>query len=220
MSNPDRPASGSGATGYQQGQGQDPGYQQGQGQDPGYQQGQGQDPGYQQGQGQGPGYQQEAGGSRVATAHPQGRSAAQYSGGEYVAGGRHAEERGAVVTFTAIAATLMIIGGLWSVIVGSAALASGHYYVRAVSTGYTYAWNLHNWGWAWICLGIIAFAAGVCIFLGQEWARIVGIVGASVSAIGNFMFIPYQPVWSIILIVLDGFIIWALLAPRYRPGQI
>jgi hypothetical protein len=30
------------------------------------------------------------------------------------------------------------------------------------------------------------------------------------SAIANFFFIPYYPVWSIILIAIDVFVVWAL----------
>jgi hypothetical protein len=136
--------------------------------------------------------------------------------------GRHetSEHRGAVVGFTALAGTLMVLGGLWGVIVGIAALASGHYYIITPSGSYTYRWSVHGWGWAELILGIVVFAAGVCVFLGMTWARYVGAVLAVLSAIANFMFIPFTPLWSIIMIVLDAFIIWALLTPRRRPGQI
>ena len=39
---------------------------------------------------------------------------------------------------------------------------------------------------------------------------------ASFSAIANFLYIPYYPVWSVIVIALDVFVIWALLTPRHR----
>jgi hypothetical protein len=32
----------------------------------------------------------------------------------------------------------------------------------------------------------------------------------SASAIANFLFIPYYPVWAILIIILDVFVIWAL----------
>ena len=99
------------------------------------------------------------------------------------------------------------------------ALSSSHVYVHSVRSGYTYSWSLHGWGWIELILGIVVFAAGVCVFLGMPWARYVGAFLAVLSAIGNFMFIPYTPVWSIILIVLDAFIIWALLVPRRVHGE-
>ena len=42
------------------------------------------------------------------------------------------------------------------------------------------------------------------------WARVVGITLASLSAISNFFFIPYYPVWSIVIIAADVLVIWAL----------
>jgi hypothetical protein len=42
----------------------------------------------------------------------------------------------------------------------------------------------------------------------------LGVAIVAVSAIVNFLYIPYQPVWSIALIAIDGLIIWALLTPR------
>jgi NADH:ubiquinone oxidoreductase subunit H len=42
------------------------------------------------------------------------------------------------------------------------------------------------------------------------WARTVGVVVAMISAIANFAFIPYQPVWSIIIVTVDVLVIWAL----------
>lgn len=159
---------------------------------------------------------------QVQRGQAEARSGTQAYGQEYRGGGRHAadEHRGAVVTFTALAGTLMVLGGLWSIIVGIAALSSSHVYVHSPASGYTYAWSLHGWGWAEVILGIVVFAAGVCVFLGMAWARYVGAVLAVISAIGNFMFIPFTPLWSIIMIVLDAFIIWALLRPRRAAGQI
>jgi hypothetical protein len=38
----------------------------------------------------------------------------------------------------------------------------------------------------------------------------VGIFLAVLSAIANFLFIPYYPIWSLAIIALDVFVIWAL----------
>jgi hypothetical protein len=46
------------------------------------------------------------------------------------------------------------------------------------------------------------------------WARVVGVVLAGLSMLANFMWLPYAPVWAIVLIAVDAFIIWALCAPR------
>jgi hypothetical protein len=136
------------------------------------------------------------------------------AGCDYQGGGRHqaTEHRGAVVGFTALAGTLMLLGGLWMVTVAIVALSHGH--VFSTAPAYAFRYNIRGWGWLELSLGIVIFAAGMCVFLGMAWARYVGAFIAVLSAIANFVFIPYQPVWSIVMIALDAFIIWALLQPR------
>ncbi len=144
---------------------------------------------------------------------------AQAQGRTYEARGRHetTEHRGAVIGFTALAGTLMLLGGLWMITVGIVALSHGHVFSAAPS--YTFRYNIRGWGWLELSLGIVIFAAGMCVFLGMAWARYVGAFLAVLSAIANFVFIPYQPLWSIIMIALDAFIIWALLTPRRYAGE-
>jgi hypothetical protein len=158
----------------------------------------------------GAGYDQAAGYQQGTESYP--------PAGRHEMAGRGAH-RGAVVTFTAVGATLMILAGLWDITVGIVSLSTRHVYVAAPASGYTYRWTLHGWGWGEIILGIVVFAVGVCVFLGMAWARYVGAALAVISAVANFMFIPFMPLWSIVLIALDAFIIWALLAQRAEPGQ-
>ncbi|HSO52537.1 MAG TPA: tryptophan-rich sensory protein, partial [Actinomycetes bacterium] len=40
----------------------------------------------------------------------------------------------------------------------------------------------------------------------------VAIFLAVLSAIANFAFIPYYPFWSLLIITLDVFVIWAIAA--------
>ena len=39
-----------------------------------------------------------------------------------------------------------------------------------------------------------------------------GIAVAALSAVLNFMWLPYYPVWSILIIAVDVLVIWALTA--------
>jgi hypothetical protein len=148
----------------------------------------------------------ETGGTRTDTRGEYGRT--EYGRAEYGRGG-YGESGGAAQTgFTVLAASLMILAGLWSFLEGLIGIIHKSFY--AAQPNYTYAYSIHGWGWVHLALGIALFAAGACVLLGQTWAKVVGIVLAVFSAIANFMFLPYYPVWSIVVIAIDLFIIWAL----------
>jgi len=125
-----------------------------------------------------------------------------------------AEPRGAVLGLTITAAVLMMVSGLWSFLVGLAAIIKSQFFV--VSPNYVYSISVTGWGWIHLILGVLVFTAGVFLFMDKVWARIVGVVLACFSAIASFLYIPYYPLWSIVVIALDIFIVWALLAPRNR----
>jgi hypothetical protein len=127
-----------------------------------------------------------------------------YPRGDY-GGGRSMAQGG----FTVLAATLMILSGLLSFIEGLVAIfRTGAFFTTQAN--YTFQFSLHSWGWVHLGVGIVLFAAGACVLLGQSWAKALGIVLAVCSAIANFIFLPYYPFWSIVLIAVDVFIIWAL----------
>jgi hypothetical protein len=125
---------------------------------------------------------------------------------------RTAEPSGAVAGLTIFAAVMLTISGLWDFFAGLAAVIRGSYFV--VGPHYVYQWTSTSWGWLHLILGAFVFAAGLALFTDQLWARIVGIAFASISAVLNFLYIPYQPVWSFVVIALNIAVIWALLSPR------
>jgi hypothetical protein len=129
----------------------------------------------------------------------------------YEAGYAAAAEEGrsaAAGGFIALAAVLMIMSGLWSFFVGITGVLSGGFYVAV--RNYTFTYSTHAWGWTHLIIGAVVFAAGVCLLLGMMWARVVGVILAVISGLANFLFLPYYPLWSIIVIALDAVIIWAL----------
>ncbi len=80
-------------------------------------------------------------------------------------------ERGVAQTgFTVLAATLMILAGLWSFFEGLVAIIQQSFYTTLPN--YTYQFSVHGWGWIHLALGIVMFAAGVCVLLGQTWAKL------------------------------------------------
>lgn len=59
---------------------------------------------------------------------------------------------------------------------------------------------------------MIVLLAGFGLLGGALWARIVGIVVAVLIAIANFLWLPYYPVWTIVIITVNVVVIWALAA--------
>jgi hypothetical protein len=106
------------------------------------------------------------------------------------------------------AAIIMIVIGFFHVVQGIAALFRNEIYV--VGAQYVFSFDLTAWGWIHLLAGILLIAAGFAIRTGRVWARSVGIGLAVLSMIANFLFLPYYPVWSLLIIALDVFIIWAL----------
>jgi hypothetical protein len=110
--------------------------------------------------------------------------------------------------FVILAAALMMLDGLWSFFVGLIAIIKQSFYVSLPN--YTFQFSVHGWGWVHLILGALIFAAGACVLLGQTWAKLLGIVLAVFSGLASFLFLPYYPFWSIIVIAMDVFIVWAL----------
>ncbi|WP_329617646.1 hypothetical protein OG244_35855 [Streptomyces brevispora] len=112
--------------------------------------------------------------------------------------------------WTVFAAVLMIFGGIMAIFQGISAIAKDAVFVA--TRNYVFQFNLTGWGWIHLILGIVIVLAGFALFTGAAWARAVGIVLAGLGALANFMWLPYYPLWSIVLIAIDVFIIWALCA--------
>src|SRR5215208_960835 len=101
----------------------------------------------------------------------------------------NAEVSGWAFGFAAFAGAIMLMIGIFQAFAGLAAILNDEFFV--VGNNYTYD-------------------LGVSVYAGATWARAVGIVLAILSAVANFFFIPYYPVWSVLIIALCIAVIWAL----------
>ena len=115
------------------------------------------------------------------------------------------------------AGIMMILPGAFQIIEGLVALFRPDYYLVG-SRGLVVSLSFTGWGWFHLILGVVVLAAGFGVMAGAAWARVVGIVLALLSAIANLAFIAAYPLWSIIVILVDCAVIWALTSgyPRVR----
>jgi hypothetical protein len=112
------------------------------------------------------------------------------------------------------AGTMLVLIGFFQAINGLAAIFDDEFFV--VAANYTFDVDVTVWGWIHLLIGILLIGTGFGIYAGRVWAGVVGIMVAMLSALANFFFIPYYPFWSILVIALDVWVIWALT----RPGAI
>ena len=112
------------------------------------------------------------------------------------------------IGLTVFAGVMMIVLGVMQVIQGAVALFNDDFYV--VGQKWTFEFDLTTWGWIHLLVGVLVLVAGFFVFNGAVWARAVGIAVAALSAVLNFMWLPYYPVWGLIIIALDVMVIWAL----------
>jgi hypothetical protein len=106
------------------------------------------------------------------------------------------------------AGIMMILAGMFQAIQGIVALVNDTFYVAGQQ--WVFSFNITTWGWIHLLAGVLLVVAGYFLFQGAVWARVVGVAVAVISAVLSFMSLPYYPIWSILIITLDVFIIWAL----------
>jgi hypothetical protein len=103
---------------------------------------------------------------------------------------------------------MLFLVGLLDIFRGIMAIAEDDIFVT--TRDYVFQFDLTGWGWIHLALGVVAVIVIVGLFRTAMWARIAGVAIAGLVIIANFLSLPYYPVWSVVMIALSGFIIWAL----------
>lgn len=108
------------------------------------------------------------------------------------------------------ASVLMILAGTLSAIHGLIAIVNDEWVVWG-NRGDLYL-DLTEWGWVHLGVGIVLVLAGFGVLTGNILARAIAVLLAGLSVVANFLYIPAFPVWAIIIIAIDVFVIYALTA--------
>jgi len=120
------------------------------------------------------------------------------------------EPSGWAIGWTFFAAFMMIMIGGFHIIGGLAALLKNEFYV--VLPNYVFKFDATTWGWIHLLVGILILLAGLGLFTGAVWARVIGVIMAVISALIGFAWIPVYPFWGIAFIAIAAAVIWALTA--------
>lgn len=114
------------------------------------------------------------------------------------------------------AGVIMIVAGAFQAIEGLAGIVNDQYLV--VLPNYFLAFDITLWGWLHLLVGLALLAVGVFVLRGATWARVAGMILAGISALLNFIWLPYSPWWSLMVIAIDVLVIWALANYRREPA--
>ncbi len=116
---------------------------------------------------------------------------------------------GLAVGTTAAAGVFLAVVGFFHIVQGFVDLIDGDFY--AVTANWAFRFNATAWGWIHLLGGIVALLAGIGLFTGSVLARTVAVIIAVLSMVASFMWLPYYPWWSGLIIAFDVIVIWALI---------
>jgi hypothetical protein len=101
---------------------------------------------------------------------------------------------------------LAVIGGL-NVAYGIAAVSDSTFFVSDVK--YVFA-GLNTFGWFLIVVGIAQLAAAFGVWSSTEWGRWLGIAFVSINIVVQFLVLPAQPVWAVMVFMVDLIVLYGL----------
>jgi hypothetical protein len=107
------------------------------------------------------------------------------------------------------AGLMLGLAGTFNIINGIVAVSKSDFFTP--NAVYVFS-DLKTWGWIMMILGVLQIIAAFAIFSGSEWARWFGIACASLNAIGQLLYLPAYPFWSLAMFAVDILIIYGLSA--------
>jgi hypothetical protein len=72
--------------------------------------------------------------------------------------------------------------------------------------------DVTSWGWTLLLSGVVMLGIGIGLLLGMTWARFAGIVVVALHAVSQVAWFGAYPIWAILMITLDTFVLFALTA--------
>jgi len=107
--------------------------------------------------------------------------------------------------FGAIA--VMVIIAVFQILEGIRAVRVGGTFVDPA--GFAYHANNTAFGWLQIALGAFVGLGAFALATGRALARGLAVFAVVLSALASFWWIPFLPVFALVIIALDVFVIWA-----------
>ena len=104
---------------------------------------------------------------------------------------------------------LLIILGVWNTIDGLTALIAGDFVVADAER--VVALQVAAWGWVLLALGVVEVVAGIALFIGARWARVVAVLVADFNGVVQLAFLPAYPVGAVLIMIISALVIWTVI---------
>jgi hypothetical protein len=103
---------------------------------------------------------------------------------------------------------LLIVLGVWNVIDGLTALFAGGFVVADAER--VVALDVAAWGWVLLAIGVVEVIAGIALFIGARWARVVAVLVAGFNGVVQLAFLAAYPVGAILIMAVAAVVIWTV----------
>ena len=115
------------------------------------------------------------------------------------------------------AAFMLIAVGFFQTILGFTAILNDEWFVKVGGT--LLLLDYTTWGWIHLILGIVSMVVGTGLFNGSTWARVVAVILVMFNFLAQFAFVSVYPIWSIIIMVVDVLVLYALTVHGAEPAH-
>lgn len=107
------------------------------------------------------------------------------------------------------AGILLIVRALFQAFFGFVALTKNE--ILVVTPDQLAVFNFTAWGITHLIVAVVLLTAGFSVLNGGMWGRIIGSIAAAVGILVNLVYLPAYPIWALVALVLDVFILYALI---------
>lgn len=109
------------------------------------------------------------------------------------------------------ASVVMAVSGIVHIIYGLGGIFGQDWYLVSAGND-AYLLDVEAWGWSLLVGGFLLLMASALLMSGNMFGRVIGILIAAGSLVANLALLSVTPVWSILAIVVDVLIIYAIAA--------
>ena len=105
------------------------------------------------------------------------------------------------------AGVLLAVLGVWNIVDGLSALIRGSFVTDADRV---IALDVAGWGWILLAIGVVEVVAGIALWIGAYWARVVAVLVAGLNGVVQLAFVAAYPVGAILIMLVAVFVIYAV----------